>query len=452
MEGIAPETVSSPPSLLEDCESLGGTPCDLLCPDTPYSKSPPHTKKQSVDQGLRLIFDDIGKVQCQESGEVFCPLPNPSSVGTGHSFSPVSSMLDSGSAIRPSLCAEDSTMDQRPGLVQVSIGRNNQLLGRDENDALHCASEKLCLFQQPSTCGPEKYAKGTSSSGADTSIDVDVGGTCSDLNKPDSPAAEQPWSKDNIDSPIADETITNEDSAGPSEPLSDPRNPRRPNCKPKKKRNASGTGLQRKKAKLGLNEHLPEFVGCEIPAQEIYRRFAGNCKSDDSPAILTNLYFSIACQEAFVQLKKAIPQLRKSMKISFSAKTVFSNLQSLDQVASNLTAGRIIQRHLLVELVDHRNQLVEKYKPERYRRAKMIKEDKRRLERPDGLALDEMIKKAYPTMIKDSDEYNKLRTTLRNNLSSGRNPHTLAQEIGRHILDLILVAEGPGKSGVTDNQ
>jgi hypothetical protein len=153
-----------------------------------------------------------------------------------------------------------------------------------------------------------------------------------------------------------------------------------------------------------------------------------------------------------VQLKKAVPQLRGSMKVSFSAKTVFDNLKSLEQVASNLTAGRIMQRHLLVELVNHRNQLVDKYKPERYRRAKMIREDKRRLERSNGLARSEMIREAYLTVIKGSDEYNKTRTTLRNNLSSGRNPHTLAHEFGRHILDLILVGEGLGKSGITDNQ
>lgn len=195
-----------------------------------------------------------------------------------------------------------------------------------------------------------------------------------------------------------------------------------------------------------------EFMGYKISAQEIYRQFTRNCKSPDSPMILTNLYFSIACQEAFIQLKKAIPQLRGSMKVSFSAKTVFNNLKSLEQVASNLTAGRIMQRHLLMELVDHRNQLVDKYKPEKHRRAKMIRENKQHLEHSDRLALNKMIREAYPTVIKGLDEYNKTQTMLRNNLSSGQNPHTLAHEFRRYILDLIPVGEGLGKLGITDNQ
>lgn len=355
-------------------------------------------------------------------------------------------------AARPSQYAEEPTMDQHAGLVQNSVARDDQLLGSDSDDTPNCAPEKELCPSQQSSAHDRDYAKETSSSGTDASLDVNDGSSCSESNKIDSPAAEQRWSGNDIDSPTADETIPNEDSAGPSEPPSDPRKPESSKRRPSKKRNGSGTGSQMKKAKLGLTEQLPEIAGCKISARDIYRRFAGDCKSPDSPAILTNLYFLIACQEAFAQLKKAIPQLRGSMKISFSARTVFDNLKTLDQVASNLAAGRIMQRHLLVELVVHRNKLVEKYKPESFRRTKMIREDKRRLERADGLALDEMIKEAYPTVIKGSDEYNKIRTTLRNNLSSGRNPHTLAHEFGRHILDLIPVGEGPGKSGITDNQ
>jgi hypothetical protein len=77
-----------------------------------------------------------------------------------------------------------------------------------------------------------------------------------------------------------------------------------------------------------------------------------------------------------MQLKKVIPQLCSSIKISFSAKIVFNNLKSLEQVASNLTAGYIMQRHLLIELVEHWNQLKDKYKPKNYQWVKMIREDK----------------------------------------------------------------------------
>jgi hypothetical protein len=343
-------------------------------------------------------------------------------------------------------------MDQGAGLVQNSVARADGLLGSDSDDALNCAVEKEPCPSQQSSARDRDYVRGTSSSGTDPSLDVNVGGSsCSESNKNDSPAAEQPLSRNDIDSQTADEAILNEDGPGQFEAPSDPCKPGASKRKPSKKRNGSGTSSQRKKAKLGLSEQLPELMGCKISAHEIYSHFAGSCKGADSPEMLTHLFYSIACQDAFVQLKKAIPQLRGSMKISFSAKTVLDNLKSLDQVASSLTAGRIMQRHLLVELVDHRNQLVEKYKPETYRRAKMIREDKRRLERSDGLALDEMIREAYPTAIKGSDEYNKIRTTLRNIMSSGRNLHALADEFGKEILDLILVGEGAGKSGITDN-
>ncbi|KAF4234188.1 hypothetical protein CNMCM8980_004038 [Aspergillus fumigatiaffinis] len=434
MDGKAPEALSTPPSLVDDSESLGGTPRDSLCPDTPCFKSLTYAEKQSADHASRLFPDDLVGDQRQGSGEVFCPPPKLSSVGIEHSISPdeldssdvESSVLDLDDyATMFSPRAEEPTMDQRAGPVQNGVVRDDQLLDSDSDDAPNCVPEKELCLSQLSSAHDREYAKGTSSSGTDPSLDVNVDSSSSELNKIDSPAAEQPWSGNDIASPTADEAIPDEDSAGPSEPPPDQRKPGGSKCQPSKKRNGSG---------------------------EINRRFTGDCKSPDSPEILTNLFFSIACQEAFVQLKKAIPQLRGSMKISFSAKTVFDNLKSLEQVASNLTAGRIMQRHLLVELVEHRNQLEDKYKPKNYRRAKMIREDKRRLERSDGLALDEMIREAYPTVIKGSDEYNKSRTTLRNNLSSGRNPHTLAHEFGRHILDLIPVGEGLGKSSITDNQ
>jgi hypothetical protein len=62
-----------------------------------------------------------------------------------------------------------------------------------------------------------------------------------------------------------------------------------------------------------------------------------------------------------------------------------------------------------------------------------------------------MIREAYPTVIKGLDEYNKSQTILRNNLSSGQNPHTLTHEFRRHILNLIPVGEGLRKLSIIDN-
>jgi hypothetical protein len=60
-----------------------------------------------------------------------------------------------------------------------------------------------------------------------------------------------------------------------------------------------------------------------------------------------------------------------------------------------------------MELVEHWNQLEDKYKPKNYWWAKMIREDKWCLECSDRLALDKMIREAYLTVIKGLDEYNK---------------------------------------------
>jgi hypothetical protein len=88
MDRKVPEALSTPPSLINDSKSLGGTPRDSLCPDTLCFKSLTYMEKQSADHALRLFLDDLVGDQCQGSGEVFCPPPKLSSVGIEHSISP----------------------------------------------------------------------------------------------------------------------------------------------------------------------------------------------------------------------------------------------------------------------------------------------------------------------------------------------------------------------------
>jgi hypothetical protein len=88
MDGKAPEALSPPPSLVDDSESLGGTPRDSLCPDTPCFKSLTYAETQSADHASRLFPDNLVGDQRQGSGEVFCPPPKLSSVGIEHSISP----------------------------------------------------------------------------------------------------------------------------------------------------------------------------------------------------------------------------------------------------------------------------------------------------------------------------------------------------------------------------
>ncbi|PKX96272.1 uncharacterized protein P174DRAFT_427841 [Aspergillus novofumigatus IBT 16806] len=251
MDGKALEALSTPPSLVNNSKSLRGTPRDSLYPDTPYFKSLTYAEKQSADHALRLFPDDLMGDQRQGSGEVFCPPPNLSSVGIERSISPdeldssdvESSVLDLDNyATMFSPCAEEPTIDQRAGLPQNSTAQDDQLLGSNSDDAPNCVPEKDLCLSQLSSAHDREYAKGTSSPGTNPSLDVNVNSSISELNKIDSPAAEQPWSGNNINSPTADDVIPNKDSAGPSEPPSNQCKPGRSKCQRSKKCNGSGVG------------------------------------------------------------------------------------------------------------------------------------------------------------------------------------------------------------------
>jgi hypothetical protein len=123
--------------------------------------------------------------------------------------------------------------------------------------------KELCLSQL-SSAHNHKYAKGTSSSSTNPSLDVNINSSSNESNKINSPAAEQPWSKNNIASPTADKAIPDEDSTGPSKPPPNQYKPGRSKYQPSKKCNGSGVGSQQKKARLGLAEQLTEFIGCKI--------------------------------------------------------------------------------------------------------------------------------------------------------------------------------------------
>src|SRR6266487_3839090 len=53
-------------------------------------------------------------------------------------------------------------------------------------------------------------------------------------------------------------------------------------------------------------------------------------------------------------------------------------------------------------------------------------------------ALNDMMVETYPDLKRDTDEYARQLTTLKNRLSKGRNWHILAKQFGTDILALIL--------------
>jgi hypothetical protein len=80
--------------------------------------------------------------------------------------------------------------------------------------------EKELYLSQLLSAHNYKYTKGTSSSGTNPSLDINVNSSSSELNKINSLVAEQLWSGNDITSLTADEVIPNKDSTGPSKPLS----------------------------------------------------------------------------------------------------------------------------------------------------------------------------------------------------------------------------------------
>ncbi len=195
-----------------------------------------------------------------------------------------------------------------------------------------------------------------------------------------------------------------------------------------------------KKRKLEFVEQ-PVITNDTVPVRVIRKYFAEHCQNPNNADFLARLYFAIGSQDAFVQLKNAAHHLRSNMvKIPFArTNSVVENMRSLDRLVSSFAASTIMERYLLVQLVDQRDALVEKHKPQQDRRLRMATENRSRLPRAEGLALVSMMDESYPLLDKNTEDYEIKLTTLKNRLSKGRNLRNLKEEFGTEILALIPV-------------
>ncbi|KAL5335647.1 hypothetical protein BJX70DRAFT_401430 [Aspergillus crustosus] len=203
----------------------------------------------------------------------------------------------------------------------------------------------------------------------------------------------------------------------------------------------ANTPMLIKRTPLSNEAPKPISTNCMIPVRGIYKYFAEHCPNPNNACFLTQLYSAIGSQEAFVQLKNAAQHLRSNkVKIPYArANSVLGNMRSLDQLASTFAASTIMERYLLVQLVDQRDALVEKHKPQRSRRLRMVTENRSRLPRAEGLALESMMDDSYPLLDRGTEDYEAGLTTLKNRLSKGRNLRNLKEKFGRYILALIPV-------------
>ena len=162
---------------------------------------------------------------------------------------------------------------------------------------------------------------------------------------------------------------------------------------------------------------------CKISDVEIYEYFANNCQKPDNPWLLTRLFFSVASPEAFVQLKDVYHHLKNNkILIHFHwTNKVSEHMKSLDQLTTFFTACYMLERCILVQLVNRRDELVRKYKAQPGRKLKKTTEAKKqlRLPRADGLGFSAIMEEAYPMVKKGDNDYDQRQTTLRNKLSKG---------------------------------
>ena len=209
---------------------------------------------------------------------------------------------------------------------------------------------------------------------------------------------------------------------------------------PSNKGRGAKASKESKKRKLELIEQ-PAITNDTVPVREIRKYFAEHCQNPNNADFLARLYSAIGSQDAFLQQKNAAHHLRSNMvKIPFArTNSVVENMRSLDRLVSSFAASTIMERYLLVQLVDQRDALVEKHKPQQDRRLRMATENRSRLPRAEGLALVSMMDESYPMLDKSTEDYEIKLTTLRNRLSKGRNLHNLKEEFGREILALIPV-------------
>ena len=100
-----------------------------------------------------------------------------------------------------------------------------------------------------------------------------------------------------------------------------------------------------------------------------------------------------------------------------------------------------MERCILVQLVNRRDELVQEYKAQPGRKLRKTTEAKNqlRLPRADGLGFSAIMEEAYPIAKKGDDDYDQRQTTLRNKLSKGRNWQSLTTRFGNGVLPLVPI-------------
>ena len=184
--------------------------------------------------------------------------------------------------------------------------------------------------------------------------------------------------------------------------------------------------------------------------QEIYQIFSSRCKDEsyDTISLLTRLFFAVASPTAFYQLQDACTASRRDEMHGVPRPTtdVLQTLQALDQLDIHVSTASILRRYHLTYLAACRHEKEEYIQSGKRRVPRQLKygvsmtQTQRVIARngnDDSSALAAMMKEAYPSLAKKTNEYQKMYQLLVQRMRRGRNWYRLQQRLSPGILALV---------------
>ena len=184
--------------------------------------------------------------------------------------------------------------------------------------------------------------------------------------------------------------------------------------------------------------------------QEVYQIFFSRCKDEsyETISLLTRLFFAVASPAAFYQLRDACTASRRDEMHGVPRPTtdVLQTLQALDQLDIYVSTASILRRYHLSYLAACRHEKEEHIQNGKRRVPRQLKygvsmtQTQRvtaRNENDSSSALAAMMKEAYPSLVKKTDEYQKKCNTLVQRVQRGRNWFRLQRRLSPGILALV---------------
>ena len=184
--------------------------------------------------------------------------------------------------------------------------------------------------------------------------------------------------------------------------------------------------------------------------QEVYQIFSSRCrdKSYDTISLLTRLFFAVASPTAIYQLRDACTASRRDEMRGAPRPTtdVLQTLQALDQLDIHVSTASILRRYHLTYLAACRHEKEEHIQNGKRRVPRQLKygvsmtQTQRVIARngnDSSSALAAMMKEAYPSLVKRTDEYQKKCNTLVQRVQRGRNWYRLQRRLSPEILALV---------------